>query len=689
MMKHRVIGWILAVLLLVSGEALAQEEHFFLILPDNESLASVAVGEDGTLFIRTYGGLFRMEPDGQTMTELPLPPQDAFVLVGEWDGKVYMVDSGYDGLVSFYALSSDGETWSCPMALDTDMLNYGVRHALLLDGCIYCTLQGESGMDILLAYDIPGGEAKICGDFADVAPEVTTVGLFPVEEGVATFLYDYDYENNTQENWLMRYDRESGSITREKIDFQQDGYVRAVVRDAAGTYWAAVSNGSSGTLYQGASLESLAAVAAPLPESVQGLVLRDGDCLIQQYEQLYSYRVLQDARCNLTVANYQDFKNGAFLLETGIAVTNVYQEAADILTQQNGDVDVICLDYQDTLSLRTLKEKGYFVDLNANPTLQAYGERMYPRIREALITEEGQLAAWPVSYSGSFMQLDLPDSVMEEYGLTVPATFGELLDEAARLQEETDFYDMGYLLVDVSLDQETLVHEVLKRFFLEQQAQGGKVDFHNPELRTLLERILAELPVSAPMNYDAWPALMWGGCTSPISANDLLLPRIGENSPDTLELHVTLAVVNPYSRQPEEAMAFLEYIALHNGMDDYMLYADMTQPLVSEENQQRLEEIDKTLAELAQQEQQAEIRDQALLLEQEREFIADNLYLIDQEDIAAWQKAAAAIVIPQENLYTQEIMQLRDRLLQGNLTLDGFLDQCSRHMEMLYAERGE
>ena len=506
---------------------------------------------------------------------------------------------------------------------------------------------------------------------------------------MATFLYDYDYENNTQENWLMRYDRESGSITREKIDFQQDGYVRAVVRDAAGTYWAAVSNGSSGTLYQGASLESLAAVAAPLPESVQGLVLRDGDCLIQQYEQLYSYRVLQDARCNLTVANYQDFKNGAFLLETGIAVTNVYQEAADILTQQNGDVDVICLDYQDTLSLRTLKEKGYFVDLNANPTLQAYGERMYPRIREALITEEGQLAAWPVSYSGSFMQLDLPDSVMEEYGLTVPATFGELLDEAARLQEETDFYDMGYLLVDVSLDQETLMHEVLKRFFLEQQAQGGKVDFHNPELRTLLERILAELPVSAPMNYDAWPALMWGGCTSPISANDLLLPRIGENSPDTLELHVTLAVVNPYSRQPEEAMAFLEYIALHNGMDDYMLYADMTQPLVSEENQQRLEEIDKTLAELAQQEQQAEIRDQALLLEQEREFIADNLYLIDQEDIAAWQKAAAAIVIPQENLYTQEIMQLRDRLLQGNLTLDGFLDQCSRHMEMLYAERGE
>lgn len=144
------------------------------------------------------------------------------------------------------------------------------------------------------------------------------------------------------------------------------------------------------------------------------------------------------------------------------------------------------------------------------------------------------------------------------------------------------------------------------------------------------------------MDYEAWPALMWGGCTSPISANDLLLPRIGENSPDTLGVHVNLAVVNPYSDQPEEAMAYLEYLALHNGMDDYMLYADMTQPLLNEHTQQRLEEIDQALAELAQQEQNAEVRDQVLALEQEREFTADNLYLIGEADIAAWQKAAAA-----------------------------------------------
>lgn len=688
-MKRMLIGWILTVLLLMGGGALAQEEHFSFILPDNENLASVAVGEDGTLFIRTYQGLFRLEPDAQTMTELPLPPEDAFMLTGVWDGKVYMVNSAYEGLVSFYALSPDGETWSCAATLDTDILNYGIKNALLLEGCIYCTLQGESGVDTLLAYDIPSGETKICGDFGDADLEVTAVGLFPVEEGVATFLYDYDYENNTQENWLLRYDRENGSITREEIDFQQDGYVQAVARDDAGMYWMVISDGSSGALYQGASLESLAEVAAPLTESVQGLIFRDQDCLIQQYEQLFSYRVLQDAWCNLVVANYQDYRSSAFLLETGIAVTNVYQDAADILTQKNGDVDIICLDLNDATSLRTLKEKGYFVDLNANPTLKAYGERLYPRIQEALTTEDGKLVAWLLSCTGSFMQLDLPDEVMEEYGLTIPTTFGELLDEAARLQEETDFYDMGYQLVDISLDQENLVNEVLKRFFLEQQAQGGKVDFHNPELRALLERILTELPVSASMDYEAWPALMWGGCTSPISANDLLLPRIGENSPDTLGVHVNLAVVNPYSDQPEEAMAYLEYLALHNGMDDYMLYADMTQPLLIERSQQRLEEIDQALAELAQQEQNAEVRDQVLALEQEREFTADNLYLIGEADIAAWQKAAAAMVIPEENFYTQEIMQLRDRLLQGSLSLDGFLDQCSQHMEMIYAERGE
>ena len=85
-------------------------------------------------------------------------------------------------------------------------------------------------------------------------------------------------------------------------------------------------------------------------------------------------------------------------------------------------------------------------------------------------------------------------------------------------------------------------------------------------------------------------------------------------------------------------MAYLEYLALHNGMSDYMLYADMTQPLLNEHTQQRLEEIDQALAELAQQEQNAEVRDQVLALEQEREFTADNLYLIGEADIAAWQK---------------------------------------------------
>lgn len=42
----------------------------------------------------------------------------------------------------------------------------------------------------------------------------------------------------------------------------------------------------------------------------------------------------------------------------------------------------------------------------------------------------------------------LSDTVMEAYDLTVPTTFGELLDQIARLQEETDFFDTGYLLVD-------------------------------------------------------------------------------------------------------------------------------------------------------------------------------------------------------------------------------------------------
>lgn len=69
-MKRMLIGWILTVLLLIGGGALAQEEHFSFILPDNENLASVAVGEDGTLF----SAPIRVVPVGTgraTMTNCP------------------------------------------------------------------------------------------------------------------------------------------------------------------------------------------------------------------------------------------------------------------------------------------------------------------------------------------------------------------------------------------------------------------------------------------------------------------------------------------------------------------------------------------------------------------------------------------------------------------------------------------
>ena len=66
----------------------------------------------------------------------------------------------------------------------------------------------------------------------------------------------------------------------------------------------------------------------------------------------------------------------------------------------------------------------------------------------------------------------------------------------------------------------------------------------------------------------------------------------------------------------------------------------MTKPLPSEEAQRRLEEMDEVLAELAQQEQSAEVRHQAAILEQERDAVANRLYPMEKADIAAWQTAA-------------------------------------------------
>ena len=281
--------------------------------------------------------------------------------------------------------------------------------------------------------------------------------------------------------------------------------------------------------------------------------------------------------------------------------------------------------------------------------------------------------------------------LLAQYGLSTPATLPELLDQMNLLVSEGVFDGGEYVpfgMVDYS--QKSLIEYALQRYIFEQEVQGIRLDFDNAELRALLDRILNEAPKEAMYGAKtgeeshAYELYMVG---SSIAKNLSLPLRIGPGSPAAIQTHTQVAVVNPYSRHKPEAIAYLEYLASQTGTDDYILYRDMTEPLVRDSVQAKLEEIDGRMAALSAKDG-ADARGQLETLEAERASLESDLYLIDREDIAVWQAYAPAMLVQQETLYIDELNMLTDRLVAGNMSLDAFIAECNRYVSMVYGEAG-
>ena len=99
--------------------------------------------------------------------------------------------------------------------------------------------------------------------------------------------------------------------------------------------------------------------------------------------------------------------------------------------------------------------------------------------------------------------------------------------------------------------------------------------------------------------------------------------------------------------------------------------------------------MESQIAALEAQEQTAEVKEQLEELRVSKAEAEKYRYTIDTEDIAAWQAVAGNIVVPEENYFTKDFRKLVTRLAEGNLTVDGFVQEGNRYFEMVYQERGE
>lgn len=73
-------------------------------------------------------------------------------------------------------------------------------------------------------------------------------------------------------------------------------------------------------------------------------------------------------------------------------------------------------------------------------------ERLYPSLSKALWTDAGELTAWIIDAQPYMFGAD--ESLLSEYGLPVPATIPELLDQMKVLTDENVFVSGEYVPFD-------------------------------------------------------------------------------------------------------------------------------------------------------------------------------------------------------------------------------------------------
>lgn len=685
----------LAMLMLLCGAAMA--EDFRCELPDGAYVSDTTPLQEGdNLLLATYGGLYRVPLTGGDAEKLADVPNSVShqVLRRDAEGQLTLTGIGYDDdwneLLVTYTLNADNaweltSRWDVREALDDE--SSGVGDLLVSDKAIYLTLRVEGKPQQLIYENLETSEVRQIGSFTD--EEWSETKLFLRGDTLCNPEGDYDKQTLT----LHTFDPATGKVGKETYTSKTVPLWTADdLRYVNGRYYALMYDNSVRGLYSGETLETMTCIASPLTTMDSILTVLDDDVLLANGTLLMSSRIVSEASVTLVLSQTEAHNAAYYTLQNGVNFRSVYDlTTADILNTKNSDVDILCITPFDTVSLKLLKDKGYFTDLSSSAILSKQVSRLYPGLQKGLTTDDGKIIGWYET-----VETYLPDAamdVLEQNGMTFANTLLEMFQQITQLADEGVFADEGMAPLGYpGYSRLNMLNMSIERYLNEQQLLGNRITLNNAELQELLSYIVANVPEDEdafPENEDGY-SLYEMDVSMPITTDCHMPMKVGESSPAAIPASVYVLVVNPYSQHKEEAIHYLEYCA-QNVYDEtqYRIFADMTEPLVNTYQLERIAELESQIAALEAQEQTAEVKEKLEELRVSKVEAEKYRYTIDTEDIAAWQAVAGNIVVPEENYFTADLKKLVERLSTGNLTVDGFVQEGNRYFEMVYQERGE
>ena len=303
--------------------------------------------------------------------------------------------------------------------------------------------------------------------------------------------------------------------------------------------------------------------------------------------------------------------------DVSVVLSREYSEVENLIENmmnRDDQVDVYVLSTSNSI-YEALYNRGYLMELDGNEKVKALADKMYPSIREKLSTN-CHLVALPLSvYSWG---VGINEQALGKLGMKiedVPDNWSDFLDFLASLEgkltEESGIHlaYSGYTDEDVRYE---LMNMILTDFQYYVNATNPEMGYDNPLVHGLLEKLekidFTALGVPAYTEdmildleaYDEESVLLQtsAGCSigNFYSTFTPVLMRVEKDAPAYLVLDTTVLVVNPFTKNPEAALAFAgEVVDNLTTQTLYCLNPDLNESIRGDQNKAVLDELKEEL----------------------------------------------------------------------------------------------
>ena len=312
------------------------------------------------------------------------------------------------------------------------------------------------------------------------------------------------------------------------------------------------------------------------------------------------------------------------------------QNLLESMMNRDDSIDVYVLSTSSPI-YDALYRRGYLMELDGSEALSTFADSIYPDIRDALSTN-GRLVAVPVSINAWVPGVN--EKALEKLGMTVadvPDNWMDFLDFLVSLEEPLRdgklhlFYD-GYTTEDAQNDMFYAIFETYQRYV---NAVDPAMGYNTDLLRTLLTKLenidFAALGLPEPVEDDENGRVYSGdvsedsillqtgvGCTIGdfYSEYTPILMGLDADTPVPLVLNADVAFVNPFTKHPEQAIAFMETLAdsLSTGVR-YDINPDLNEVIRGRQNEDSLREAQKWVDDTRAQLDEADEADRQMMEE--------------------------------------------------------------------------